>query len=89
LADGRTWIYDATTTECPDDEFERVTYEVTLGAAPHVRAVQLGDARVQDGYPFVLSPDQTKSLHVGLVNGAAAIVVTDVVSGKTEVVSDH
>jgi hypothetical protein len=47
-------------------------------------AHELGDRRVQWGYPFVLSEDGRKSLHVGLgMQGVGVIVETDVATGST------
>lgn len=81
--DGTGWIYDSTPRACPNDESERRTWMMTNDGRTFMSAVQLGDASVFNGYPFVLSSDGRLSAHVGNVGGVGVIVVTDVRTGRT------
>ena len=87
LADGGGWFYDSTPRGCENIESARRTWHMGPNGATEVAEPDLGDARVVNGFPFVVSPNQTISAHVGLDGAYGVIVVTERESGRLRILT--
>lgn len=85
------FVFDTTPSECPTNGGARRTYRIDAATGLiAAEALELGDASVQFGYPFVLSGDGRYSVHAGasVGNQVGVIVVTELATGgRVEVTS--